>query len=47
MPRRAAPHAAPRTKCTRPDDRLYIILLSYLQGFIQLLQKEGRRAYII
>ena len=47
MPRAGPRHTAPRTKCTRPDDRLYIIRLSYLQGFIQLLQKEGRRAYII
>jgi hypothetical protein len=36
-------------RCIRPEayDRLYIIRLSSLQGFIQHLQKEGRRAYII
>lgn len=38
-----------RTGAIRPEayDRLYIIRLSSLQGFIQHLKKEGRRAYII
>jgi len=41
-------HARPRTGASaRTSDRLYIIRLSSLQGFIQHLQKEGRRAYII
>jgi len=41
-------HARP-DRCIRPEayDRLYIIRLSSLQGFIQHLKKEGRRAYII